>query len=133
THLKIMIEDGSLTWDEIPVLSRATVQALTSAARARGMLSVAHATEQTHALDAVNDGIDGLVHIFVDTPATPEFVQLAVQKGIFVVATLNTEEAFFTTEGGASIIADPELSPYLTKKEIESLLTPGPPNILTSA
>lgn len=132
-YLKIMVEDGSLTWSDVPVLSRATVQALTSAARARGMLSVAHVTEQTHALDAVNDGVDGLVHVFVDAPATPEFVELAVQKGIFVVATLNTEEAFITTDGGASIIADPELAPYLTKEEIESLLTPGPPSILTLA
>ncbi|AUX39599.1 amidohydrolase [Sorangium cellulosum] len=133
THLKIMVEDGSLTWSDVPVLTSATVQALTDAARARGMLSVAHATEQAHALDAVNDGVDGLVHVFVDEPATPGFLALAVARGIFVVATLNAEEAFITTDGGAAIAADPELAPYLTDEEVESLLTPGPPSLLTPA
>lgn len=132
-HLKIMLEDGSLTWSDLPVLSRATVQALTDAARARGLLSVAHVTEQTHALDAVSDGVDGLAHVFVDAPASPQFLGLAAARGIFVVATLNAEEAFVTTDGGASMVADPDISPYLTDEEIESLLTPGPPSVLTMA
>lgn len=131
-HLKIMVEDGSLTWLDLPVLGNDTLLALTTEARKRGMVSVAHVTEQTHAHDAVSSGVDGLVHVFVDAPATFDFIDLAVSKGIFVVGTLATEEAFVTTDGGAALIADPDLGPYLTELEKVYLLTPAPPSILTT-
>jgi imidazolonepropionase-like amidohydrolase len=131
-YLKIMIEDGHpLFGFQVPALRRATVRALTDAMHRRGKLAVAHVTEQEHARHAVRDGVDGLVHIFVDEIADADFVQLAAKKGIFVVATLAVEESFVTTEGGAALIADPHLGPYLTAQEREFLLTPGPPTLMT--
>lgn len=124
-YLKIMLEDENPWFDfELPVLSRPTVQALTQAIHSHGKLAVAHVTEQSHAYNLLFDGVDGLVHIFLDQPVETGFIQLAVQKGIFVVATLNAEEAFITTEGGASLVADPDLAPWLTDEEIQYLLTP---------
>jgi imidazolonepropionase-like amidohydrolase len=131
-YLKIMIEDGSQVGLDLPVLSRPTVRALTNATHRRGKLAVAHVIEQSRAADAVRDGVDGLMHIFVDEVAKPNFVQLAASRGIFVVPTLNVEEAFFTTDGGASVIADPDLGPYLTDLEKEYLLTPYPPSQVTA-
>ena len=130
-HLKIMIEDGTLTGPAIPVLDNATILALTTEARKRDMLSMAHVTRQATAFAAVNNGVDGLVHIFIDELATPEFIELAVSRGIFVVGTLSAEEAFITTDGGVAIIDDPDLGPYLTDLEKEYLLWPGPPSVLT--
>jgi imidazolonepropionase-like amidohydrolase len=130
-YLKIMIEDGSLTNFETPAIGRDTVRALTAAVHRRGKLAVAHVTEHDHAADAVADGVDGLAHIFLDTLADSAFVQQAVTKGIFVVGTLAVEESFITTDGGASLIADPDLAPYLTAEEIQFLLTPAPPSTLT--
>ncbi|HSN88094.1 MAG TPA: amidohydrolase family protein, partial [Thermoanaerobaculia bacterium] len=88
-YLKIMQEDG-FPWFgfEVPSLSRATVQALTQAMHSHGKLAVAHVTEQYHAYNLLHDGVDGLVHIFVDEVADPGFVSLAAMKGIFVVGTL---------------------------------------------
>jgi imidazolonepropionase-like amidohydrolase len=131
-YLKIMIEDGSLVGLDLPVLSRPTVRALTYAAHRQGKLAVAHVLEQSRAADVVRDGVDGLMHLFVDEIAKPNFVQLAVSRGIFVVPTLNVLEAFFTTEGGAAVIADPDLGPYLTELEKLYLLTPYPPSQVTA-
>lgn len=132
-YLKIMLEDENPWFPfELPVLSRPTVQALTQASHDRGILAVAHVTEQYHAYDLLFDGIDGLVHIFLDEPVEPGFIQLAVQKGIFVVGTLNAEEAFITTAGGASLVADPDLAPWLTQEEIQYLLTPPIPSNITA-
>lgn len=130
-YLKIMMEDGTIVSLDLPVLSRQTVQALTQGMHDRGKLAVAHVTEQVHAFNLVQDGVDGLVHIFVDEPADPAFVQLAAAQGIFVVPTLSVEESFITTAGGASLVADPDLAPWMTEEEIQSLLTPSPPNLLT--
>ncbi|HEX4954064.1 MAG TPA: amidohydrolase family protein [Thermoanaerobaculia bacterium] len=130
-HLKIFYEDGSLVALDLPVLSRETIRALTDATRVRGVLAVAHATVQVYAHQAVEDGVDGLVHVFVDSLVEPSFLRLARQKGVFVVATLSAIEAFVSTDGGASLVADPELAPYLTDLEISYLLTPAPPNLVT--
>ncbi len=130
-HLKLMLEDGSTGGFDVPILSRATVRALTRAAHRRGILAVAHVTEKVHAVNAVEDGVDGLEHVFVDEITDPAFIHLAKRKGIFVVGTLNAEEALITTAGGESIVADPDLGPYLTEEEVLSLLTPPPPTPLT--
>lgn len=130
-HLKIMLEDGTLTGPPISVLSNATIVALTKEARKRGVLSMAHITRQATAFDAVSSGVDGLVHVFVDEFATDNFVELAVARGIFVVGTLSAEESFITTAGGEAIVADPDLGPYLTDLEMEYLLWPPIPSVLT--
>lgn len=131
THLKIMLEDGSLTGFETEILTRATIRALTEEAHHRGILAVAHVTEKGHAAAAIQDGVDGLVHSFVDELADPAFIQLAVDNDIFVVGTLSAEESFVTTDGGASLIADPDLGPYLTEEEKMWLLIPAPPTSMT--
>jgi len=95
------------------------------------MLAVAHVTEKGHAANLIEDGIDALVHSFVDEVADAAFVQLAVNHGIFMVGTLSAEESFVTTDGGASLIADPDLGPYLTDQEKQWLLTPAPPTNMT--
>jgi imidazolonepropionase-like amidohydrolase len=52
-------------------------------------LAIAHATSQTSAHMAIECGVSGLAHTFVDAPASPEFVQLATERKIFVVSTLS--------------------------------------------
>ncbi len=130
-HLKIMMEDGHLTNSGLQILTRATVQALTQSAHSRGMLAVAHVTRKQHAANLIEDGVDALVHSFVDELVDPAFAQLAANHGIFMVGTLSAEESFVTTDGGASLIADPDLGPYLTDQEKAWLLTPAPPTNMT--
>jgi len=131
-YLKIMIEDGHpLFGFQVPAISRETVRALTEAVHRRGKLAVAHVTEKGHSTEAILDGVDGLEHIFVDEVADPAFVQLAASKGIFVVPTLAVEESFITPDGLASLITDPDLAPYLTEEEVQFLLAPPPPTLLT--
>ena len=130
--IKIFIEDGApLFGFEVPALSRATVKALTREAHRNGLRAVAHVTERGHAENAIKDGVDGLVHIFVDELADPQLVRQAVKRGIFVVPTLAVEESFITHEGEASLIADPDLAPYMTEQEVQFLLAPPPPTLLT--
>jgi imidazolonepropionase-like amidohydrolase len=130
-HLKIFLEDGAIIGVDLPVLGRPTVRALTRAMHRRGKLAVAHVTIQSFGRQAIEDGVDGLVHMFPDTPVADSLLRLARARGIFVVGTVAVEESFITTAGGAALVADPELAPYLTPDEIAFLLSPGPPNLLT--
>lgn len=130
-YIKVMMEDGSEAGFSVPFLSRAMLRGITEAAHRRGRMAVAHVTEKNHARNLLEDGIDGLEHVFLDEVIDPAMLQLAVQKKVFVVATLAVEESFVTTAGGEALIADPDLGPWLTEEEKASLLTPGPPSPLT--
>ena len=132
-YIKIFLEDGELFGlaQPLPVLRRETVRALVRAAHRRGRLAVAHATLQRFAQQAVEDGVDALEHAFPDTPVTDSLLRLARKRGIFLVGTMAITESFITTAGGEALVADPELSPYLTPEEIAFLITPKPPGPLT--
>lgn len=131
-HLKIMMEDGApLFGFEAQALSRPTVRALTRAIHRRGKLAVAHVTEQYRAFDLLFDGVDGLVHIFLDEPIDPNFIRLAVAKGIFVAPTLAVEESFIDVNGEMSVLADPDLTPWMFPEEAQYILAPPPPTLLT--
>jgi len=66
----------------IPSLNREVAKALIDAAHERDLLIVAHIHSQQGAQDLIEDGIDGLVHIFADTPVTQEFIGLSLAKEV---------------------------------------------------
>ncbi|MHC5012554.1 MAG: amidohydrolase family protein, partial [Planctomycetota bacterium] len=71
-----------------PSIDRPTLAAVIDAAHARDRLAVVHVLNLRSARDALEAGADGLVHVFVDEPADPDFAALAAERGLFVVPTL---------------------------------------------
>jgi len=86
-YIKIIIEDGSDWGSPLPTLDAATVRALVKAAHSEGVLAIAHASTQSSAQMAVEAGVDGLVHVFADQPATDAFIDLALEAGIWIMPT----------------------------------------------
>ncbi|GAA1286019.1 amidohydrolase family protein [Saccharothrix xinjiangensis] len=85
-YIKFMIDDGSVEGHPgLPVLDRATVTAGVAEAHRHGMLTVAHALTAEATRMAIDAGIDGLVHLFMDQPHTDELVDLIAASGAFVV------------------------------------------------
>src|SRR3954449_696502 len=82
--LKVILEDGTTTGHSYPTLTADTVRALVHAAHAQGLLVVAHTLTQAHALLAVGAGVDGLAHLFLDEPPSPQFLDAAAQRNVFV-------------------------------------------------
>jgi imidazolonepropionase-like amidohydrolase len=120
-YIKIVLEDGSGFGRTLPTLDAATVAALVVAAHEHGLLAVAHATTFAMANVALTAGVDGLVHVFRDREATPEFVAEAVRRGIFVVPTLTVVESTTGTPSGATLVDDPRLAPWLLESERANL------------
>jgi len=129
-YLKLMLEDMSVTSPfTIPTLDADMIRALTRATHRHHALAVAHATKGELAELGVDHGIDALMHVFVDEPISSALTSKIVRKGIFVVPTLSVEESFVDASGGAEVVADPDLGPYLTSDEIAYLLSS--PGLLT--
>ncbi len=86
--IKIVIEGGRAWGGETPTLDAATVRALVEAAHARDVLAVAHVATRAEAELAVNAGVDGLVHLFVDEALDAATARDWAERGLFVVPTL---------------------------------------------
>ncbi len=122
--IKLVLEDGSPFGYRVPfpTLDRATFAAVVDAAHRRSKLAVAHISEQSYAMLAIEENADGLVHIFTDTMPSREFVELAAARKVFVVPTLTVNESATGVPSGESLTTDPRLAPYLTPEEIANLL-----------
>lgn len=92
-----------------PSLDRPTARAVIEAAHAQGLLALVHISTRQAALEMIQEGVDGLVHVFADEPVNDELIQLALQRGVFVIPTLAVIEA---VEGSAenSLRADAEMA-----------------------
>jgi len=73
----------------IPSITREIAQALITAAHEEGLMALAHISTEQAAQDLIEDGIDGLVHIFADKEASSEIITLAKKNDVFIIPTLS--------------------------------------------
>jgi imidazolonepropionase-like amidohydrolase len=111
-----------------PSLDRATVAALVAATQARRRLAVVHVSRHGPAEEALAAGADGLVHVHVDRVAEPALVQLARERGAFVIPALAVIAGFDPTPPPAGALrepqrfaADPAVRPFLTPDQRRGL------------
>lgn len=114
-YIKIVVDDGSSWGFTTPTLDRATVAALIRAAHARKKLAVVHVSRLADSRAVVEDGADGLVHVFSDELADDAFLALAKARGTFVVPTLTVEESISGATG--KVQADPDLFPFVSSTQ----------------
>lgn len=85
-YLKFMVDDGSVEGHPgLPMLDQATLDAGVAEAKRHGMLTVAHTLTLEATRMALEAGIDGLVHVFMDQPHTDEIVAMLKDSDTFVV------------------------------------------------
>ncbi|MET9697807.1 amidohydrolase family protein [Streptomyces sp. NPDC006529] len=111
-YIKFMIDDGSVEGHPgLPMLDQDTLNAGVAAAKKLGVLSVAHVLTIDAARMAVQAGIDGLVHLFVEPP-TDEIITMIKDAGMFVVpcTVLNASMMGIT---GSELADDPRVSSRL--------------------
>jgi imidazolonepropionase-like amidohydrolase len=100
-YLKVVVDDGAVHGADLPALAPDVVSALVEAGHAAGLTVVAHAITATEVEIALDAGVDGLAHVWVDAgPATGELAGRVAAQGVFVVSTLVYFEVI-SQQGGA--------------------------------
>lgn len=112
--IKIVYDDGSAFGIDWPTLDEATLRATIDAAHRRDRLAVVHVSRSADARTALEAGADGLVHLFVDRAPDPGIARLAAERGAFVIPTLVVLRSISGTGGGAPLVDDARMAPYLT-------------------
>ncbi|MGA5299578.1 amidohydrolase family protein [Nucisporomicrobium flavum] len=120
-YIKFMVDDGSVEGHPgLPMLDRATLNAGVAEAHRRGMLTVAHALTAEATRMAVEAGIGGLAHLFMDRPHTGELVDLIARSGAFVVPCVVLDASMMGITG-AALADDPRVSSRLDDRWLETL------------
>ncbi|MGD0637846.1 MAG: amidohydrolase family protein [Nitrososphaerales archaeon] len=122
--IKIVYDDGSAYGRPFPTIDRATMCAVIGAAHHRGKLAVVHALSLKFALDALECAADGLVHLFIDTPPTPEFERRLSGGRAFVIPTLTVLESVCGLSGGAALLEESGFGRHLPEASIANLRRP---------
>ncbi|MFC7620156.1 amidohydrolase family protein [Microlunatus sp. GCM10028923] len=121
-YLKIILEDGSTFGIASPHLSPEVVRALVEAAHAAGLRTVAHVSTRADADLAIEAGVDGLAHLFVDQPPAADFADRAAAAGIFVTPTLSVYEVYTGVRRELGYLDHPSLAPYLDDRARSSII-----------
>ncbi len=125
--LKVVLDDGTTSGHPSPTLTAGTVRALVHAAHDHGLLVVAHVLTQAHALLAVDAGVDGLAHLFLDEAPTPRFLDAVAAADVFVIPTLTSLAARAGRSRGRALAADPHLGRSLDPRQRAGLELDFPP------
>ena len=119
-YIKVFIEDGScIGFPGLPVLDDATLVAAVKEAHRHDKLAIAHITTAEGAQRAVDAGVDGLGHLFLDSPAQ-ELIGNIATAGVFVVPTLVTLSTAFGNNA-ATLAADERVRSRLDRRWLDSL------------
>ena len=122
-YIKVIYEHA------FPTLTKEQLEDVVAAVHRRNTLVVAHVTAQRDARDAIAAGVDGLVHVFADSPPEADFAGFAARHGVFVVPTLSVIEAATGATDTTWWQDDPRLAPYSRPRCGRSLERKMPPGI----
>jgi imidazolonepropionase-like amidohydrolase len=121
-YIKIILEDGTIIGHPIPTLDRPTFDALVAAAHKRHKLAVCHVGTYQEAREAVEDGADGLMHLFVDKMPEAGFGKFVAEHHVFVVPTLSVLMSVTSdNEEGKLLAADERMANYLSAEDVANL------------
>ena len=126
-HIKLVYDDGGLFQIKWTTLSEETMRAVIAAAHKRGKMAVVHVSTKAAAQTAIDAGADGLVHLFLDTIADAKLIDAIKRKGAFVIPTMVVLKSIAGVGGGAALVDDPRLRPFLNASA-RAALQQGFPN-----
>lgn len=88
-YVKVMIESGAvLGHDALPMMTQETVVAAVETAHRYGKMAIAHAMTIPATQQALDAGVDGLAHLFIDQAHTAEIVRNIAKADAFVTPCL---------------------------------------------
>ncbi len=105
------------------------LHALVLAAHKRNRLVVAHEGTQSEGLDEMRAGVDGVEHIFDDTPISREFLDSAVAMHAVFTPTLSILQALSGKPTGSALATDPRFEPYILGWALQILTTKLPESV----
>lgn len=120
-YIKVMIEEGTVMGHPgLPMIPADALRAGIEQAHRHGKQVIAHALTLAATEQAVELGVDGLAHWFIDRPHTARIVDAIAEAGIFVTPCLVISSSVMGGTG-AAFAADPRVRGKLTEPWLATL------------
>ncbi|WP_269858079.1 amidohydrolase family protein [Streptomyces sp. RPT161] len=120
-YIKVMIEEGTVMGHPgLPMISTAALKAGVAEAHLLGKKVIAHAMTLAATEQAIEVGVDGLAHLFIDRAHTEEIVSAIADAGIFVTPCLVVSSSLMGGTGQA-LADDPRVGPKLPPEWLATL------------
>jgi len=121
-YIKLIVEDFSAHSEtrRIPTISREQAKRAIAATQAANKLAVVHVSRLRDAKAVIEDGADGLVHMFGE-PDDEAFVAVAKRRKAFVIPTLTVLASIARTGEGGELAKDARLAPWLSREQSDAL------------
>ncbi|MDF9844747.1 MULTISPECIES: amidohydrolase family protein [unclassified Paenibacillus] len=121
-YIKIMIEEGSvLAAPGLPVLSQEIMRAAVEEAHRQNKITLAHVLTVESAKKAIDIGIDGLAHIFIDRPdTTADLVKRIADADVFVTPCLVLNSSIIGNSA-SELASDTRVNSKLSEEWVETL------------
>lgn len=121
-YIKIMIKEGTvLASPGLPVLSQDILRAAVEEAHRLHKISIAHVLTAESSRLAIEVGVKGLAHLFIDRPAaTPDLVRMIAEAGAFVTPCLVLNSSIMGNPA-SEMVKDPRVSSKLSPEWIDTL------------
>lgn len=120
-YLKVLLEDGSVLRQSVPVLAPELLVRLVEVGHDRGKLVLAHALTLDTARQAVDAGVDALSHVFVDVPHTTDIVSRIADAGIFVIPTFAALASLTGQPAGTALAGNPLVRDRFSAEWLDNL------------
>ncbi|MEZ2347137.1 amidohydrolase family protein [Terriglobus sp. RCC_193] len=116
---------------QFPTFSPRRIEDIVIAAHRRNKLAVAHVGSQKEAVESLQAGVDGIAHVFADSPPDPKFAQMVLDHHAFVITTLTVFESLSAGGGKRWWELEPNLNARLTPsmKTMLAIRLPASPTI----
>ena len=115
-YIKLIHEDGSAYGSLLPTISTAMFAEAVKASHAMNKIAVSHVSTLSSATMAVENQVDGLVHLFSDAKVTDEFIKLAKKSNLFIVPTAAVVSNASGSNSTKQIVSDTNLKAFLNNE-----------------
>lgn len=121
-YIKVMIEEGTvLAAPGLPVLGQDILRAAVEEAHRNHKIVIAHVLTAESSRQAIEVGVDGLAHLFIDRPeTTPDLVTMIADAGAFVTPCLVLNSSIIGNPA-SELAKDPRVSFKLSPEWIDTL------------
>jgi imidazolonepropionase-like amidohydrolase len=120
-YIKIMVEDGAVFGKPgTPDITDEVLATGVAEAHRYGKMAVAHTMSKKATQRAINAGIDGLMHLFVDGPHTQEIIDAIIASGVFVCPTIVAGASTIGDSDGAEFVKDERVRSKLSEEWINA-------------
>jgi hypothetical protein len=105
----------------MPSLNRELAKEIIHQGHLQGLKVLAHISTHRAAQDMIEDGIDGLVHIFADKLISDELLDLTKRSEVFIIPTLAVIGSADNINHGPGLVDDKNIGPFLSPQQRATL------------